>query len=418
MRIEIWADVVCGWAYIGKRRLEKALASWDGEPVEVVWRPYQIDPSAPARAVPLTDALRDPMTDEALRACSPGLTPAENRVRVADLAAAEGLGPRWGAEWRASTLEAHRLIALAYERGGSALQDRVVEGVMKAHFIDFQDISHPTTLTMIANDTGLGNDIRFTSAADSSATVQPSHGTKPSNRTTQPSKAADLSEATGQWEVTRLSDSAEPSASTRLSEITGPSEATSLSQVKGLSQANGLSENTGLSGNAGKEPASEAADLVRELLLTGKAKGVKTSPTIVVGDRALAGAQSPETIRDFLMDASRHTPRRLPAEVVRLRHAESLLDQRDPLGALTLLRPLLDEHGKDRSVRMLAARAYYASAQLNRARATLETLVAEAPDDSYARHLLGRTLQRQGKHEEAASHLALAAVMTPDYATG
>ncbi|GIH72302.1 DsbA family protein [Sphaerimonospora thailandensis] len=32
MRVEMWADVVCPWAYIGKRRLERAPASWDGEP--------------------------------------------------------------------------------------------------------------------------------------------------------------------------------------------------------------------------------------------------------------------------------------------------------------------------------------------------------------------------------------------------
>ncbi|SEG99833.1 Predicted dithiol-disulfide isomerase, DsbA family [Nonomuraea solani] len=334
MRIEIWADVVCGWAHIGKRRLEKALASWEGEPVEVVWRPYQIDPSAPARAVPMERMLRDPMVDEALRTCSPGLSPTENRARVAEIAAAEGLGPQWGSGWRAGTLEAHRLIALAYEKGGAELQDQVVDRVLRAHFVDFLDISDLGVLTDIATDAGLAEEAGYTTAPD------PARQTLP------------------------------------------------------------------------------GADLVRELLLTGKAKGVRTSPTIVAGNLALEGAQSPETIREFLEDASRRTPRRLPAEVTRLRHAESLLDLRDPLGALTLLRPLLQEHGDDRGVRLLAARAYFASAQLNRARTALESLVTEVPDDSYARHLLGRTLRRQGRHEEAASHLTLAAAMTPDYATG
>ncbi|NUP01671.1 MAG: DsbA family oxidoreductase [Nonomuraea sp.] len=321
MRIEIWADVVCGWAYIGKRRLEKALASWEGEPVEVVWRPYQIDPSAPARAVPLAETLRDPMVDEALQACSPGPSPAESRERVAGIAAAEGLGPQWGATWRASTFDAHRLIALAYESGGAETQSAVVERVLRAHFVETLDISDPAVLAAIAGEHGVPWDRR------------------------------------------------------------------------------------------GAEP-------VRELLLTGKAKGVRTSPTIVANGLALAGAQPPEEIARFLEGAAGHVPRRLPAEVERLRHAESLLDRRDPLGALTLLGPLLDEHGSDRGVRLLAARAYFASAQLGRARAALESLVADAPDDSYARHLLGRTLQRQGKPEEAASHLTLAAVMTPDYAAG
>ncbi|PZG17375.1 DsbA family protein [Nonomuraea aridisoli] len=321
MMIEIWADVVCGWAHIGKRRMEKALASWDGEPVEVVWRPFQIDPAAPVHSEPLEQALRDPIADGALRACVPGLSPAESRARAAEAASEEGLGPQWGAEWRPNTLQAHRLIALAYDKGGAELQGRVVERVLNAHFVQVRDIGDPAVLSEIAAEEGLAGEFAGT----------------------------------------------------------GP-------------------------------------DAVRELLLTGKAKGVRTSPTIVVNDLALEGAQPPETIREFLEDARRHAPRRLPSEVVRLRHAESLLDQRDPLGALTLLRPLLDEHAGDRGVRMLAARAYFASAQLNRARTALESLVAESPDDSYARHLLGRTLQRQGRHEEAASHLTLAAAMTPDYA--
>ncbi|WP_344878514.1 DsbA family protein [Nonomuraea antimicrobica] len=279
MRIEIWADVVSGWAHVGKRRLEKALAGWQGEAVEVVWRPYQIDPSAPA-----------------------------------------------------GTLEAHRLIALAYEKGGAELQSRVLERVLHAHFVEVRDISDPAVLTEIATEAG-------------------------------------------------------------------------------------LAEEAGHTGSGAAPQTPPGAELTRELLLIGKAKGVHTSPTIVVGDLALEGAQPPEAIRAFLEEASERTPRRLPAEVERLRHAESLLDQRDPLGALTLLRPLMREHGDDRGVRMLAARAYFGSAQLNRARTALESLVSESPDDSYARHLLGRTLQRQGRHEEAATHLALAATMTPDYAT-
>ena len=50
MRIEIWSDVVCPWCYIGKRRLEEALAGFEHrDQVEVVWRSFQLDPSAPAQ---------------------------------------------------------------------------------------------------------------------------------------------------------------------------------------------------------------------------------------------------------------------------------------------------------------------------------------------------------------------------------
>ncbi|WP_336212967.1 DsbA family protein [Nonomuraea sp. LPB2021202275-12-8] len=321
MRMEIWADVVCGWAYIGKRRVEKAVEGLD---VEVVWRPFRIDPMAPERAVPFEEAVADPMVEDALRQCTPDeLTPGENRVRMSLIAAEEGFGWRWGAAWRASSHDAHRLIALALDAGGSGLQDAVAERVLKAHFIDGLDISGRETLHRIAAEAGFA-------------------------------EGAEL-----------------------------------------------------LDGGAGDE-------LVRELLLRGKAIGVETSPTIVVGGRALAGAQSPAVIRAFVLEGGEE-PRRLPEEVERLRMAESLLDLRDPLGALVLLKPLLDEHGEDRGVLTVAGRAYFASAQLGRARTVLERLVAAVPDDAYARHLLGRTLQRQGLREEAEPHLRMASAMSPEY---
>jgi len=155
---------------------------------------------------------------------------------------------------------------------------------------------------------------------------------------------------------------------------------------------------------------------VRELVLGGRAVGVRTSPTIVANGRALEGARHPDAIREFLVAAAAHTPRALPEEVERFRRAEALLGAGDPLGALTLLRPMLDEHAADRGVRLLAARAHYRSAQLGRARRGLESLVEENPDDAYARLLLGRTLQRQGRSDLAGPHLRLAGVMVPGYA--
>ncbi|MGA5700028.1 DsbA family protein [Peterkaempfera bronchialis] len=324
MRIEIWADVVCAWAYIGKRRVETALAGWEGESVEVVWRPFRIDPMAPAESLPMAEVLQDPVVDAALQQCAPGMSPAENRLRVSEIAAAEGLGPRWGAAWRANTQAAHRLIALAYASGGAALQDAVVEGVLRAHFIDALDIGLADTLAAVAERAGFPQ---------------------------------------------------------------GPEL---------------------LASGAGEET-------VRELLLRGKAIGVKTSPTLVVGGKALAGAHSPAHITELLRGAAGSVTRELPAEVERFRHSEALLELGDPLGCLTLLGPLMREFADDRNVRLLAARAYFHSAQLGRARATLEPLVAETPDDSYAQLLLGRVLKRQGLGAEAAPHLRMASAMTPEY---
>lgn len=95
MLIEVYADVVCVWAYIGKRRLEAAIeliarSSPALAPVEVVWRPFLIDPMAPVPSRPLGEALRDPTVDAALAQCAPGLSAADNRVRVRNIARAEG----------------------------------------------------------------------------------------------------------------------------------------------------------------------------------------------------------------------------------------------------------------------------------------------------------------------------------------
>jgi predicted DsbA family dithiol-disulfide isomerase len=49
MRVDIWSDVVCPWCYVGKARLEKALASHPrGAEAEVVYHAYELDPSYPA----------------------------------------------------------------------------------------------------------------------------------------------------------------------------------------------------------------------------------------------------------------------------------------------------------------------------------------------------------------------------------
>ena len=334
MRIEIWADVVCGWAYIGKRRLEQALADprLAGAGAEVDWLPFRIDPTTPDAAVPAEAAWRDPLVDAALRRCAPGLSPQENRQRISRIAADEGLAP-WRVAWRASSHDAHRLLRLARAHGGPALQHEVAEQVMRAHFRDGEDISDRRCLAAAAARAGFpgGRELLDTGAGDRE---------------------------------------------------------------------------------------------VRELLLIGKARGIATSPTIVVGDRALAGAQPPGVIADFLAAAASGDGdgsgggggRREPAEVRRLRWVESLLRQRDPLGALTLLRPLLDAHPGDLNVRRAEARCYFHSAQLARAHDALVRLVADAPDDSYARLMLGRTLQRLGRDDEAAAQLRLAAAMTPEYA--
>ncbi|HLT61292.1 MAG TPA: DsbA family oxidoreductase [Microlunatus sp.] len=152
MIIEVYADVLCGWAYIGKRRLERALAAVD-RPVTVRWRPYLIDPTAPQWSSRLSPLWTDPEIGEELARCGPG-TAEQNRERAADIAGSEGIEGDFGARWRASSWAAHRLITAAL-RHGEQVQDRVVEELFGARLVDHADINGLGLLTSLAERYGL-----------------------------------------------------------------------------------------------------------------------------------------------------------------------------------------------------------------------------------------------------------------------
>lgn len=152
MIIEVYADVLCGWAYIGKRRLERALRSIEG-PATVLWRPYLIDPTAPRWATSLTTALGEPGVAEELATCGPG-TVDENRARIQDVARAEGIEGDFGGRWRASSWGAHRLITAAL-RYGPEVQDRLVEELFRTHLIEHADLNALDRLTELAERYGL-----------------------------------------------------------------------------------------------------------------------------------------------------------------------------------------------------------------------------------------------------------------------
>jgi Flp pilus assembly protein TadD len=100
-------------------------------------------------------------------------------------------------------------------------------------------------------------------------------------------------------------------------------------------------------------------------------------------------------------------------EMERYRLAEVYLDAGDPLEALRLLEPLAAELRTYAGGLLLLGRAYYHSAQLARAQDALERVVEMAPTDAYARVLLGRTLQRRSRHEQAKVHFRVAAALDP-----
>ena len=83
-----------------------------------------------------------------------------------------------------------------------------------------------------------------------------------------------------------------------------------------------------------------------------------------------------------------------------------------PLFAALVDRSVMDPplHGTT-ELRLYLARSYYHSAQLARAEEILRAMLVDNPDDHYALLMLGRTLQRQSRHDEAKPHLAMAKLL-------
>ncbi|MBA3781139.1 MAG: DsbA family oxidoreductase [Nocardioides sp.] len=145
MRIEIWSDVVCPWCYIGKRRLETALAGFEHrDDVELVWRSFQLDPSAPTSPV-------ETVAEHLGSKYGGGQAAGQQMVdRVEAVAAEEGLLFRLGQAQRVGTMDAHRLLHAAGERRGA-----LKEALLEAYFVDARNVADHAVLTEIATSVGL-----------------------------------------------------------------------------------------------------------------------------------------------------------------------------------------------------------------------------------------------------------------------
>jgi predicted DsbA family dithiol-disulfide isomerase len=148
LTVDIISDVVCPWCYIGKRRLETALAQYtrdhpDADPPEIRWRPFQLNPDMPLEGIPRQEYIRRKF----------GPNGGANYQRVARVGADEGLEMDFaGIEQQPNSLAAHSLIDLA--QPGEA-QERVVEAFFNAYFVDNLDLTQRSNLIEIATGAGL-----------------------------------------------------------------------------------------------------------------------------------------------------------------------------------------------------------------------------------------------------------------------
>lgn len=149
MLIDIVSDTICPWCFIGKRRLERALAERPDLDVQIGWRPFQLNPDMPPEG----------MDRQAYLAAKFGGETRAKRTYAPVLAAAEGEGIAIDYDRirkTPNTLASHRLIrwAAAYDA-----QYQVVEQLFRRYFLEGQDISDHTVLTQVARDAGMDADL-------------------------------------------------------------------------------------------------------------------------------------------------------------------------------------------------------------------------------------------------------------------
>jgi predicted DsbA family dithiol-disulfide isomerase len=121
MQVEIWSDVVCPWCYLGKRYFEQALERFPHrDEVEVIYRSFELDPSAPP-------GVTTPTVETLAGKYGMGLEQAREAQRQMEQRAAQaGLTFRMEDLRSGNTRDAHRLLQLAGARGkGPELAERL-----------------------------------------------------------------------------------------------------------------------------------------------------------------------------------------------------------------------------------------------------------------------------------------------------
>lgn len=150
VQIDVVSDVMCPWCYVGKKRLEKALAMVDDDiEVQINWKPFQLDPTIPPegrdRKKYLADKFGSP--EQAAQTYAP----------IKEAGVNEGIPFNFD-EIKVSpnTLNAHRVIRWAHECG---CQDAMSERLFVAYFIEAADLTDNAVLVDLAVEAGLERDV-------------------------------------------------------------------------------------------------------------------------------------------------------------------------------------------------------------------------------------------------------------------
>jgi predicted DsbA family dithiol-disulfide isomerase len=159
MRIDVWSDIACPWCFLGKHRLDEALAHVGGDH-EVVYRAFELNPGAPKT---YDDGLTH--TERIARKFGASAEQIETmHARMRGLGEEVGIAFEFDRVQGGNTFDAHRVVRLGLERG---IQPAVKERMLRAYFTDGDPIGDRDALVRIAADAGLdASEVRELLAGD------------------------------------------------------------------------------------------------------------------------------------------------------------------------------------------------------------------------------------------------------------
>jgi predicted DsbA family dithiol-disulfide isomerase len=152
--IDVVSDVVCPWCYLGKHRLEAAIAMVPEVAAEVRWHPFQLDASIPQGGIDRAEYIRRKFGDASR------IEPIHQRLT--DWGHALGIDYHFERITRSpNTIDVHRLVRLVSE----AQQNDAVEALFKAYFTDGRDVGDHAVLADIGSAFGLDRGATLASLA-------------------------------------------------------------------------------------------------------------------------------------------------------------------------------------------------------------------------------------------------------------
>jgi predicted DsbA family dithiol-disulfide isomerase len=145
LRIDVYADTVCPWCYLGKRRLDATLASRTQHPARVTWRPFELNPDLPAEGVDRRAFLDARVADRKAYE--------EAEAALVELGRAAGIEFRFDRITRLpNSRRSHVLLAHAARLG---LQGELLERLWRAYFTEGCDVGDLDELVRLGVEAGL-----------------------------------------------------------------------------------------------------------------------------------------------------------------------------------------------------------------------------------------------------------------------